>query len=146
MKVSKKIISKEWSRSDLKRMNVIYEQSLIIFTMKRYRGVAAQHCLEICTEPGTVSEEGHDHVLDVSPLVHGVVDQGVDAAVGHGQPVECQEHVWGVPGLHEGGVVEEVDEVDMVGEPADAKDSNHNTKHFNNLQQSQNIEDEKERK
>jgi len=34
------------------------------------------------------------------PPVHPVVDQGVDTAVGHGQPVEQQVHVLGVPGLH----------------------------------------------
>ena len=35
-----------------------------------------------------------------SPLIHPVVDDGVDAAVGHGQPVEQQVHVLGEPGLH----------------------------------------------
>ena len=34
------------------------------------------------------------------PLIHPVVDDGVDAAVGHGQPVEQQVHVLGEPGLH----------------------------------------------
>ena len=68
-----------------------------------------------------------------SPLIHGVVDQGVDTGVGHGQPVERQEHVWCVPGLHDGGVEEGVHEVDVIGQPADGKDKSHNSKHFYNL-------------
>ena len=34
------------------------------------------------------------------PFVHPIVDEGVDTAVGHGQPIEGQVHVWGVPGKH----------------------------------------------
>ena len=63
-----------------------------------------------------------------SPLIHGIVDHGVDAAVGHGQPVEGQEHVRGVPGLHDGGVVEGVDEVGVVWQPAHSKYKGHSTK------------------
>ena len=32
------------------------------------------------------------------PFVHPIVDEGVDTAVGHGQPIEGQVHVGGVPG------------------------------------------------
>ena len=32
------------------------------------------------------------------PFIHPVVDEGVDTGVGHCQPVECQVHVWCVPG------------------------------------------------
>ena len=34
------------------------------------------------------------------PFVHPIVDDGVDAAVGHCQPIEGQVHVWGVPGTN----------------------------------------------
>ena len=68
--------------------------------------------------------------------VHGIVDHGVDTAVGHSQPVEGQEHVGGVPGLHDGGVEEGVHEVDMVWEPANRKYSSHCTKHLHNLNRS----------
>ena len=68
--------------------------------------------------------------------VHGIVNHGVDTAVGHGQPVEGQEHVGGVPGLHDGGVEEGVHEVDMVWEPANRKYSSHCTKHLHNLNRS----------
>ena len=67
------------------------------------------------------------------PFVHGIVDDRIYTAIGHGQPVESQEHVWGVPGLHDVGVVEGVDEVHVVGKPAHSKQGDHNTKHFHNL-------------
>ena len=35
----------------------------------------------------------------MSPVVHGIVDDGVEAAVEHGQPVEGKIHVLRVPGL-----------------------------------------------
>ena len=41
---------------------------------------------------------------------------------GLGQPVEGQEHVGGVSGPHDGGVVEGVHEVGVVGQPAHSKD------------------------
>ena len=69
----------------------------------------------------------------ISPFVHGIVNHGVDTAVGHGQPVEGQEHVRGVPGLHDGGVVEGVHEVSVVGKPANTKYSCHSSKHVHNL-------------
>ena len=34
------------------------------------------------------------------PFVHPIVDDGIDAAVGHCQPIEGQVHVWGVPGTN----------------------------------------------
>ena len=33
------------------------------------------------------------------PFIHPVVDDGIDTAVGHGEPVECKEHVLCVPFL-----------------------------------------------
>ena len=71
--------------------------------------------------------------IAVLPLVHGIVDHGVDTEVGHGQPVEGQEHVGGVPGPHDGRVVEGVHEVDMVGQPAHTKYYCHSSKHFHDL-------------
>ena len=65
--------------------------------------------------------------------VHGIVDYRIDTGVGHGQPVEGEEHVWCVPGLHDGGVEEGVHEIDVIGQPADGKDKSHNSKHFHNL-------------
>ena len=41
--------------------------------------------------------------------------------------------VWGVPGLHDGGVVEGVHEVGVVGQPAHSKYQCYSSKHFNNL-------------
>ena len=70
---------------------------------------------------------------DLIPLIHSIVDQGVDTGVDHGQPVEGQEHVGSVPGSHDGGVVEGVHEVSVVGKPAHTKYSCHSTKHFHNL-------------
>jgi hypothetical protein len=68
------------------------------------------------------------------PFVHGIVYYGVDTAVGHGQPVEGQEHVLGVPGPHDGRVVEGVHEVDVVGQPTHSKYKGYSTKHFHNLE------------
>ena len=39
----------------------------------------------------------------------------------------------GVPGLHDGGVVEGVDEVGVVRQPTPPKYKGHSTKHFHNL-------------
>ena len=70
-----------------------------------------------------------------SPLVHPVVDNRIDAAVEHGQPVEEEVHVLGVPGSHDARVEVGDDEVDMVGQPTDGKYQSDCTKHFNNLKQ-----------
>ena len=69
----------------------------------------------------------------MSPFVHGIVDHGVDTAVGHSQPVEGQKHVRGIPSFHDGGVVEGVHEVGVVGQPAHSKDCCDSSKHFHNL-------------
>jgi hypothetical protein len=41
--------------------------------------------------------------------------------------------VRGVPGLHDGGVVEGEDEVGVVRQPTHSKYKGHSTKHFHNL-------------
>ena len=52
--------------------------------------------------PGEGSAGAAEDLVEVvpEPPVHPVVDQGVDTAVGHGQPVEQQVHVLGVPCLN----------------------------------------------
>ena len=65
--------------------------------------------------------------------VHGIVDYWINTGVGHGQPVEGQEHVWCVPGLHDGGVEEGVHKVGVIRQPADGKDKSNSSKHFHNL-------------
>ena len=79
---------------------------------------AAEHFVEVGTEPG----------------VHDVVDDRVDAGVGHGQPVEEEEDVpdVGLPGY--GGVVVGVDEVDVVGGPAHHEDQDDTCEHLHNLE------------
>ena len=62
----------------------------------------AEYFVEIGTEPG----------------VHHVVDEGVDAGVGHGQPVEEKKDVANVGLPCNGGIVVRVDEVDMIRRPA----------------------------
>ena len=74
------------------------------------------------------------HSQYILPFIHGIVDHGVDTAVGHGQPVEGQEHVGCVPGPHDGGVVEGVHEVGVVGQPAHSKYEGYSSKHFHNLE------------
>ena len=66
-------------------------------------------------------------------LVHPVVDDGVDTGVGHGQPVEGEVDVADVGDLGDVGVVVGVDEVDVVGRPADHEDAHHHGKHLHNL-------------
>ena len=67
------------------------------------------------------------------PFVHSIVDDWVDAAVEHGQQVEEEEHVLGVPGPHDAGVVVDDDEVGVVGQPAYGEDCGDYTKHLDNL-------------
>ena len=66
-------------------------------------------------------------------LVHPVVDDGVDTGVGHGQPVEGEVDVADVGDLGDGGVVVGVDEVDVVGRPADHEDTHHHGEHLHYL-------------
>ena len=66
-------------------------------------------------------------------LVHPVVDDGVDTGVGHGQPVEGEVDVADVGDLGDVGVVVGVDEVDVVGRPADHEDAHHHGKHLHYL-------------
>ena len=65
-----------------------------------------------------------------SPLVHGVIDQRVDTAVGHGQPVEPEIDMLDVGEGHDGGLVVGVDEVDVVREPTNTEDRNDDNKHL----------------
>ena len=67
------------------------------------------------------------------PVAHPVVDDGVDSTVGHGQPLEAEVDVLDVGGPHDLRVVVGVDEVYMVGEPADYKEDDHNEAHLDNL-------------
>ena len=79
-------------------------------------------------------QEEEDHVEIVSePLVHPVVDDGVDAGGGHGQPVEGQVDVVDVGDPVDGGVVVGVDEVDVVRSPAHHEDPHHHREHLDQL-------------
>ena len=62
--------------------------------------------------------------------VHPVVDDWVDACVGHGQPVESQVDVGDVGYLDNARVVVGVDEVDVVGRPANHEDGHHHREHL----------------
>ena len=57
----------------------------------------------------------------------------IDRTVGHGQPVEAEVYVLDVGEPHDLRVVVGVDEVDVVGEPADAEHGDDNHKHLDNL-------------
>ena len=79
-------------------------------------------------------QEEENHVEIVSePLVHPVVDDGVDASGGHGQPVEGQVDVVDVGDPVDGGVVVGVDEVDVIWSPADHEDPDHHREHLDQL-------------
>ena len=82
--------------------------------------------------PGDVAgEEEEDHVeIGSEPLVHPVVDDGVDAGGGHGQPVEGQVDVADVGYPGDLRVVVGVDEVDVVGGPAHHEDPHHHCEHL----------------
>ena len=67
------------------------------------------------------------------PSVHPVVDDGVDASVGHGQPVEAKVDVANVAVAGDGGVVVAVDEVDVIGGPAHHEDHHDAGEHLDNL-------------
>ena len=58
---------------------------------------------------------------------------GIEGAVSHGQPVEAEIDVLDVGEPHDLGVVVGVDEVDVVGEPADAEHRDDHRKHLDNL-------------
>ena len=73
-------------------------------------------------------------IIRVIEPVHPVVDDGIDAGLAHGQPVEEQVDVTNVLGLDDVGVVVGDDEVDVVGSPADDKDGHHQGKHLDNLE------------
>ena len=73
--------------------------------------------------------------FEISPesTIHPVVDDGVDAGVGHGQPVEEEVDVPNVFICGDGGIVVGVYEVDVVGSPTHYKSQNNYSKHFDNL-------------
>ena len=71
--------------------------------------------------------------VDSKLRIHPVVDERVDARVGHCKPVEEKIEVTDVCGLSDGGFMENSDEVDMVWSPADHEDENNESDHFDNL-------------
>ena len=66
-------------------------------------------------------------------MIHPVVDDGVDAGIRHGQPVEAKVDVAYVRVPGDGGVVVAVDEVDVVGGPTHHEDDNNKCEHLDNL-------------
>ena len=70
--------------------------------------------------------------LDEAPI-HPVIDERIDTSLTHGQPVEEEVDVADVGDLGDGGVVVGVDEVDMIGSPADHKDENNQGEHQHHL-------------
>lgn len=73
------------------------------------------------------------------PRVHPVVDKRIDHGVGHGEPVEGQVHVLDVLGVGEIAVVVGVQEVRVVGQPADAENRHHHYEHSHHLKMKRNI-------
>ncbi len=67
------------------------------------------------------------------PCVHPVVDQRVEHGVGHGQPVEAEVDVLDEGLAHDLLVVVRVDEVDVVGQPADGEDDHDDDEHLHDL-------------
>ena len=67
------------------------------------------------------------------PLVHPVVDDGVDTGVGHGQPVEGEIDVANVGVGSDVRVVVGVDEVDVVGSPAHHEYEDDEGEHLHDL-------------
>lgn len=67
------------------------------------------------------------------PVVHPVVDGGVDAGVGHCQPVEGQVHVLHVGAHGQRRHVVRVDEVRVVRQPAACENRYHDKQHSDNL-------------
>ena len=75
------------------------------------------------------------NLLEICPesCIHPVVDDGVDAGVGHSQPVEEEVDVADVGLPCDSGVVVGIYEVDVVGCPAYDEYQYHYAKHFYNL-------------
>ena len=67
------------------------------------------------------------------PRVHEIVDDRIDHGVGHGQPVESEVVVDGERVLNDVLVVVGVEEVEVVGEPAQAKEDDHSYEHLHKL-------------
>lgn len=67
-------------------------------------------------------------------VVHPVVDYWVDHGVGHGKPIEGEVEVRDVGAEGDRAVVVSVDEVAMVGQPADSEDGNDSDEHSNHLE------------
>ena len=67
------------------------------------------------------------------PRVHEIVDYRIDHGVGHGQPVESEVVVDGERVLNDVLVVVGVEEVEVVGEPAQAEQHHHSHKHLYQL-------------
>ena len=75
------------------------------------------------------------HLLRVFLLlgIHAEVDERVESRVGHGEPEEGEEHVLGVGVAGDVRVVV-VDEVGVVGQPADAEHDQHHDEHDADLE------------
>ena len=67
------------------------------------------------------------------PGVHPVVDERVEHGVGHGQPVESQVDVLDEGLSHDLLVVVRVDEVGVIGEPADGENNHDDDEHLHDL-------------
>ena len=71
--------------------------------------------------------------VNLKPLVHGVVDEGVDGCVGHSKPVEEEVNMLDGGELGDGIVMENVDEVNIVRQPTDSKQGSDKDKHLHNF-------------
>ena len=71
-----------------------------------------------------------------SRRVHEVVNDGVDARVGHGEPIKGQKDVLDVLGPLDSWVVVRVNEVSVVGQPAHPEVEYQDNQHFDNLKKS----------
>ena len=82
--------------------------------------------------PGEISGDTAKNGVEVGakPFVHPIVDDWIDTGIGHGQPVEAQVDVVNVRDLGDGWIVVGVQEVDVVGSPANHEDCHDHSKHL----------------
>ena len=82
--------------------------------------------------PGEISWDTEKNGIEVGaePFVHPIVDDGIDTGVGHGKPVEAQVDVVNVRNLCDGWMVIRVEEVDVVGGPANHENCHNHSKHL----------------
>ena len=67
------------------------------------------------------------------PPIHCVVDEGVDRGIGHGKPIEGQVDMFDEGTLDDGVVMEYIEKIDIVWQPADTKGQEDEHKHLDNL-------------